>query len=482
MDIANTALLRTCAFIDGSWVTSSNDFPVTNPATGHVISHISDIDRDGAAHAISAANVAMRGWQAQTAKQRSYVLRRLFDLIIENTDDLARIITAEMGKPVNEAKAEVAAGAAYFEWFAEEAKRVYGDVIPGHLPGTRNLVIKQPIGVVAAITPWNFPFSMLARKIAPAFAVGCCVVSRPSELAPQTALALAVLAQQAGIPAGVFNVITSKDAASIGQEFCENPIVAKLTFTGSTRVGRILMAQAAPTIKKLSLELGGNAPFIVFDDGNLDAAVDGALASKFRNNGQTCVCANRLYVQSGIYDAFIEKLAAKVRQLKIGDGTDATVDIGPLVSVQAMVKVIEHIADATSKGATLICGGKPHALGGNFIEPCVMAHATAGMLVAREETFGPLAPVFKFEDEQEVIAAANDTEFGLAAHLFATDVNLIWRVSEKLETGMVGINTGMISTEVSPFGGVKQSGIGREGSKYGLDDYLEIKSLCFGDV
>lgn len=467
--------------IAGKWIAASDSgktFEVTNPSTGEVIATLPDMSRAETARAIEAAYTAQRAWARKTGKERASVLRRLFDLLVVNADDLAVILTMEMGKPLAEAKGEILYGAAYVEWFGEEAKRVYGDTIPGHQPDKRILVVRQPIGVVAAITPWNFPNAMLARKMAPAVAAGCAVIAKPAAETPLSALALAVLAERAGLPEGIFNVILSTDSSSIGKEFTENDKVRKLTFTGSTEVGRILMRQGADQIMKLGLELGGNAPFIVFDDADLDAAVEGAMISKYRNNGQTCVCANRIYVQSGVYEAFSEKLTAKVSAMKVGDGFHDGVDAGPLIDKKALKKVEQHIADAVSKGATIAVGGKPDVSGGLFFQPTVLTGVTAEMKVAREETFGPVAPLFRFDDEEEVIAIANDTEFGLASYFYAKDMSRIFRVAEALEYGMVGINTGLISTEVAPFGGVKQSGQGREGSKYGIDDYVELKYLC----
>jgi succinate-semialdehyde dehydrogenase/glutarate-semialdehyde dehydrogenase len=402
--------------------------------------------------------------------------------MVENVDDLASILTAEMGKPLAEAKGEIMYGASYIEWFAEEAKRIYGDVIPGHQPDKRIVVLKQPVGVVGSITPWNFPNAMIARKVAPALAVGCTFVARPAELTPLSALAMAVLGERAGIPSGVFSVITSSDSSAVGKELCANTKVAKITFTGSTRVGKILMEQGAATVKKVSMELGGNAPFIVFDDADIDAAVEGALIAKFRNAGQTCVCANRIYVQSGVYKEFSEKLAQRVAAFIIGDGFGEGVTVGPLINAAALAKVESHLSDAIAKGATLATGGKRHSLGGTFFEPTVVTGMKKNMLVSHEETFGPIAPLFEFETEDEAVELANDTEFGLAGYFYSNDIRRVWRVAERLETGMVGINTGLISTEVAPFGGVKQSGQGREGSKYGADDYLELKYMCFGEI
>ncbi|GGA20245.1 NAD-dependent succinate-semialdehyde dehydrogenase [Neptunicoccus cionae] len=482
LDLNDPSLLEPRAYINGEWISNGATFAVTNPATGTKIADVTDVSVAETAAAIDHAHKAQKDWAAWTGKERGAVLRRWYDLIVENADDLAAILTAEMGKPLPEAKGEILYGASFIEWFAEEAKRIYGDVIPGHQRDKRIVVIKQPVGVVGSITPWNFPNAMIARKVAPALAVGCSFVARPAELTPLSATAMAVLGERAGIPAGVLNIIPSSRSAEIGQELCANPKVAKITFTGSTRVGKILMQQCSDTIKKMSLELGGNAPFIVFDDADLDAAVDGAMISKFRNNGQTCVCANRIYVQSGVYDAFAEKLQAAIGKLALGDGTEDGVTTGPLINDAAVRKVEDHIADATSKGATVALGGQRSELGGTFFEPTVLTDVTTDMAVAREETFGPLAPLFRFETEADVIAMANDTEFGLAGYFYSTKMNRIWRVAEALETGIVGINTGLISTEVAPFGGVKQSGLGREGSKYGVEDFLELKYMCFGEV
>ncbi|AHK46626.1 succinic semialdehyde dehydrogenase (plasmid) [Ensifer adhaerens OV14] len=469
------------ALIAGEWVARSDTgqtFEVVNPSNGEVIATLPDMNRAEASRAINAAYKAQKDWARRTGKERAGVLRKLYDLIVANADDLAAILTTEMGKPLAEAKGEVLYGASYIEWFGEEAKRVYGDTIPGHLQDKRIIVIKQPVGVVAAITPWNFPNAMLARKFAPAVAAGCAIVSKPAAETPLSALSLALLAQRAGVPDGIFSVILSKDSPSVGKEFTENEKVRKLTFTGSTGVGKILMRQGAEQIMKLGLELGGNAPFIVFEDADLDAAVEGAMISKYRNNGQTCVCANRLYVQSGVYDAFSEKLAAKVGIMKIGDGFEPGVNAGPLITEAAVAKVTEHIADALEKGAKVAVGGKPDARGGLFFQPTVLTGVTTEMKVAREETFGPVAPLFKFDTEEDVIEMANNTEFGLASYFYSKDMAKIFRVAEALEYGMVGINTGLISTEVAPFGGIKQSGQGREGSKYGIEDYVEVKYLC----
>ncbi|MGF1501522.1 MAG: NAD-dependent succinate-semialdehyde dehydrogenase [Paracoccaceae bacterium] len=481
-DLTERSLLEPRAYIDGRWVTAEDGktFPVTNPATGQVIAEVADLGRAETKCAVDCAEQAQGPWAARTAKDRALILRRWFELMMAHQDDLGRLITAENGKPLAEAKGEIAYAASFIEWFAEEAKRIYGDTIPGHQADKRLLVVKQPVGVVGAITPWNFPAAMITRKVAPALAVGCSVVIKPAEQTPLSATALAVLAEKAGIPHGVFNVVTGLDGPAIGQELCENDKVRKITFTGSTEVGRILMQQCAPQIKKLSLELGGNAPFIVFDDADIDAAVEGAMLSKFRNAGQTCVCANRIYVQDAVYHAFAEKLAARVAALSVGEGTEAGVTTGPLIDAQGLAKVEDHLADATGKGATVLTGGGRHALGGTFFEPTVLANMTQDMRVAREETFGPVAPLFRFETEVDAIRMANATEFGLAGYFYARDLSRVWRVAEALEYGIVGINTGIISTEVAPFGGVKQSGLGREGSKYGVDDFLEIKYLCMG--
>jgi succinate-semialdehyde dehydrogenase / glutarate-semialdehyde dehydrogenase len=469
------------AYIAGKWVDKSDSgktFEITNPANGEVIATVPDMNRAETARAIDAAYKAQKEWAKKTGKERAAVLRKLYDLMVANADDLAIILTMEMGKPVAEAKGEILYGASYVEWFGEEAKRVYGDTIPGHQADKRILIIKQPVGVVGAITPWNFPNAMLARKMAPALAAGCAMVSKPAGETPLSALALALLAERAGLPAGLFNVILSSDSSSVGKELCENDKVRKLTFTGSTNVGKILMRQGADQIMKLGLELGGNAPFIVFDDADLDAAVEGAMVSKYRNNGQTCVCANRLYVQAGVYDAFADKLAAKVAQMKVGDGFADGVNAGPLITDKALAKVEEHIEDALGKGAKVAIGGKRDKQGGLFFEPTILTGVTTEMKVAREETFGPVAPLFKFDTEEEVIEMANNTEFGLASYFYSKDLSKVFRVAEALEYGMVGINTGLISTETAPFGGIKQSGQGREGSKYGIEDYIEIKYLC----
>ncbi len=473
-------LLRDRAFVAGAWIAADTGktFTVNNPARGDVISTVPDMAEAETVRAIDAAYVAQKGWAARTGKERAAVLRAWHDLMIDAADDLATILTAEMGKPLAEARGEILYGAAFVEWFAEEAKRVYGEIIPGHQPDKRLIVLKQPIGVAASITPWNFPNAMIARKVAPALAVGCAFVAKPAGETPLSALAMAVLAERAGVPAGLFSVITSKSSARIGKVFCEHRHVRKLTFTGSTEVGRILLAQAAGQVMKCSMELGGNAPFIVFDDADLDKAVEGAMVSKYRNNGQTCVCANRIYVQSGVYDAFASKLTAKVAEMKLGDGFEPGVSTGPLINAAAVEKVEEHIADAVAKGAAIVAGGKRHALGGTFFEPTVLTGVTRDMMVANDETFGPVAPLFRFEDEADVIDQANDTIFGLASYFYARDLGRVWRVAEALEYGMVGVNTGLISTESAPFGGIKQSGLGREGSSHGVDDYLEMKYVC----
>ena len=480
--LQNPALLREAAPVGGRWIDANgNGIAVTNPATSEVIGYVPDLGAIETLESIDAAQVAQMAWAARTAKDRSNVLRCWFDLMMANQADLARILTAEQGKPLAEATGEVGYGASFIEWFSEEARRAYGDVTPGHAPDKRILTVKQPIGVVAAITPWNFPNAMIARKAAPAFSAGCAMVLKPSEMTPFSAIAMAVLAQEAGIPAGLFSVLTG-DAATIGQVMTDSKAVRKLTFTGSTGVGAKLYAQCAPTIKKLGLELGGNAPFIVFDDADLDAAVDGALISKFRNNGQTCVCASRIYVQAGVYDVFAEKLAAKVATLKTGNGFDEGVFFGPLINDGAVRKVQAHVADAKSKGAVVTLGGKPHGMGGTFFEPTILTGVTSDMAVATEETFGPVAPLFKFETETEVVQAANDTDFGLASYFYSSNHARVWRVSESLEYGMVGVNTGLISTAEAPFGGMKQSGLGREGARQGLDDFMETKYICMGGI
>ncbi|WP_249554324.1 MULTISPECIES: NADP-dependent succinate-semialdehyde dehydrogenase [Shewanella] len=479
MLLKDPSLLRQQCYINGQWcdAQSKETVVIANPATGAVIASVPVMGQVETQAAIAAAEAALPAWRALTAKERGAKLRRWFELLNENSDDLALMMTTEQGKPLAEAKGEVTYAASFIEWFAEEAKRVYGDTIPGHQGDKRIMVIKQPVGVTAAITPWNFPAAMITRKAAPALAAGCTMVVKPAPQTPFTALALAVLAERAGIPAGVFSVITG-DAIGIGNEMCSNPVVRKLSFTGSTQVGIKLMEQCAPTLKKLSLELGGNAPFIVFDDANIDAAVEGAMIAKYRNAGQTCVCANRIYVQAGVYDEFARKLSIAVGKLKVGEGITEGVTTGPLINRAAVEKVLSHLEDALSKGATVVAGGKPHSLGGNFFEPTVLTHVDSSMRVAREETFGPLAPLFKFTDVDDVIKQANDTEFGLAAYFYGRDISLVWKVAEALEYGMVGVNTGLISTEVAPFGGMKSSGLGREGSKFGIEEYLEIKYIC----
>lgn len=477
MKLQYPQLLKQQSYVDGHWCDADNgkQQAVVNPANGQLLAHVPMLGAAETQRAIDAAQAALAKWQALTAKARATILHRWFALITQHTEDLALLMTSEQGKPLAEARGEVAYAASFIEWFAEEAKRVYGDTIPGHQTDKRLLVLKQPVGVTAAITPWNFPAAMITRKVAPALAAGCCMILKPALQTPLTALALAQLAEEAGVPAGVFSVVTG-DAQSIGKVLCDSPVVRKLSFTGSTAVGKQLMAQCAPTLKKLSLELGGNAPFIVFDDADLDAAVEGAVIAKYRNAGQTCVCANRIYVHEKVYEAFAEKLAAKVMALKVGAGVDDGVVIGPLIDAKALEKVQTHLHDALDKGAKLLCGGQP--LVGNFMTPAVLTDVTSQMKVAHEETFGPIAPLFRFHDEAEVIAMANDTEFGLAAYFYANNLSRVWRVAEALEYGMVGINTGLISNEVAPFGGIKASGLGREGSKYGIDEYLEMKYLC----
>ncbi|MEP3640167.1 MAG: NAD-dependent succinate-semialdehyde dehydrogenase [Paracoccaceae bacterium] len=477
--LTDPTLLETRAYVNGVWIDGTNGtFDVTNPARGDVIASVADLSRDQVNSAIAEAEASQKVWAAMTGKERANILRRWYNLMMENVDDLAIILTAEQGKPLAEAKGEIAYGASFIEFFAEEAKRIYGETIPGHQPDKRIMVLKQPIGVAASITPWNFPNAMITRKAGPALAAGCAFIARPSEETPLSAIVMGVLAERAGIPAGVFNVVPSSSPSEIGKEFCENPTVRKLTFTGSTQVGRILLRQAADSVMKCSMELGGNAPFIVFDDADLDAAVEGAIACKFRNNGQTCVCANRIYVQSGVYDVFAEKLTARVKAMKVGDGLSEGTDLGPLINLKAGDKVANHIADAKSKGGTVLLGDEPIDLGGNFLNPTIITGVTQDMTVAQEETFGPLAPLFKFEDEDDVIAMANDTIFGLASYFYANDLSRVYKVAEALEYGIVGVNTGIISTEVAPFGGVKQSGLGREGSHHGIEDYLEMKYIC----
>ena len=483
LNLKDPSLFRQQCYLDGAWADADGKatIPVVNPATGGMLGTIPKMGGAETKRAIAAADAALPAWRAKTAKERAAILRKWFDLMMANQDDLGAIMTAEQGKPLAEAKGEIAYAASFIEWFAEEGKRIYGDVIPTVAADRRLVVIKQPIGVCAAITPWNFPAAMITRKAGPALAAGCTMVLKPATQTPYSAFALAVLAERAGVPKGVFSVLTGS-SSEIGAELTASPVVRKLTFTGSTEVGAKLMAQCAPTIKKMSLELGGNAPFIVFDDADVDAAVEGAMLSKYRNAGQTCVCANRLLVQDGVYDAFVEKLAAKVKALKVGNGAESGVTTGPLIDENAVAKVEEHVSDAIAKGAKVVVGGKRHALGGLFYEPTVLANVTTSMKVTNEETFGPVAPVFRFKTEQEAIKMANDTEFGLASYFYARDIGRVWRVAEAIESGMVGINVGIISNEVAPFGGVKQSGLGREGSKYGIEEFLEVKYLCMGGV
>lgn len=483
LQLKDASLLRQQAYINGEWTDadSGKTLPVTNPATGEQIGTVPVMGAAETRRAIDAANAAWPAWRKKPAAERARILRKWNDLILENTDDLALLMTAEQGKPLTESRGEVAYGASFIEWFGEQAKRVAGDTLASPWPDRRILVTKEPIGVCAAITPWNFPIAMITRKAGPALAAGCPMVLKPAEATPYSALALAVLAERAGVPPGVFSVLTGK-SKDIGGEMTANPVVRKLTFTGSTEVGRLLMEQSAPTIKKLSLELGGNAPFIVFDDADLDAAVEGAIASKYRNAGQTCVCANRIYVQDGVYEAFAHKLVAAVEKLKVGNGVEEGVTQGPLIDAKAVEKVEQHVADALAKGGRLLLGGKRHALGHSFFQPTVIADVSDDMLVAREETFGPLAPLFRFTTDEEAVALANNTEFGLASYFYSRDVGRIWRVAEGLESGMVGVNTGLISTEVAPFGGVKQSGLGREGSHLGIEDYLVVKYICLGGI
>lgn len=486
MNLKNKSLLQNKTLINGKWVAANDGktFPVINPYDGSYIGDVPDMGADETKAAITAAASAFPAWRDKTAAERANILKKWYGLQMDNLNDLAVLLTTEQGKPLAEAKGEIRYGASFVEWFAEEARRVYGDVIPGHRKGLRIMTLRQPIGVAAAITPWNFPNAMITRKVAPALAAGCTVVIKPAEDTPLSALALAVLAEQAGFPPGVLNIVTTRQPAAVGKELTDNPLVRKLSFTGSTEIGKLLMAQSAGTVKKLSLELGGNAPFIVFDDADLEAAVAGAIASKYRNAGQTCVCANRLYAQTGIYEKFTKKLAEAVSQLPVGNGMDAGVEIGPLINAKAMEKVQRLLADATVKGAKVLTGGKPKAVksGGSFYEPTVLTEVLPSMKISSEEIFGPIAPVIKFETEEEVIKMANDTPFGLASYFYGRDYARIWRVAEALEYGMVGINTGMISTAVAPFGGIKQSGFGREGSKYGMEDFLVMKYLCWGGV
>ncbi|TYO95852.1 succinate-semialdehyde dehydrogenase/glutarate-semialdehyde dehydrogenase [Geothermobacter ehrlichii] len=481
--LEDSRLLRQQCYVDGEWIDAEDGatLQVSNPATGEPLGTVPRLGAAETRRAIEAADRAWRQWRAKTPGERAAILRRWAELMLENQDDLGRLMTAEQGKPLAEAKGEIAYAASFLEWFAEEARRIYGDIIPPHQNDKRILVLKQPVGVCAAITPWNFPSAMITRKAGAALAAGCTMVVKPASATPYSALALAELGERAGIPAGVFSVVTGSSGA-IGGEMTANPLVRKLTFTGSTEIGKKLMEQCAGTMKKVSMELGGNAPFIVFDDADLDAAVEGALISKYRNTGQTCVCTNRFLIQAGVYEAFAEKLAARVRAMKVGNGLEGEVQQGPLIDRAAVEKVEEHIADAVAKGARIVCGGKRHALGGTFFEPTVLADVDATMLVAREETFGPVAPLFRFETEEEAVRLANDTDYGLAAYFYTRDLARSWRVGEALEYGMVGLNTGLISTAVAPFGGVKESGLGREGSKYGCDDYLEIKYLCVGGI
>ncbi len=477
--LKDPSLLETRAYVGGQWIDGEDGtFDVTNPARGDVIAQVADLSRKQVAEAIAKAEKAQKDWASWTGKERAGVLRKWFDLMMENQDDLGTILTAEQGKPLAEAKGEIAYGASFIEFFGEEAKRVYGEMIPGHQRDKRIMVLKQPIGVAASITPWNFPNAMITRKAAPALAAGCSFVARPAAETPLSAIVMGVLAERAGIPAGVFNVLPSSSSSAVGKEFCENPAVRKLTFTGSTEVGRILLKQAADQVMKCSMELGGNAPFIVFDDADLDAAVEGAIMCKFRNNGQTCVCANRIYVQAGVYDAFAAKLKDRVSKMKVGDGLEEGTDLGPLINPEASDKVREHIKDAVDNGAEIILGNAKDDMGGNFFGPTIVTGVTQDMKVAKEETFGPLAPLFKFDDVDDVIAMANDTIFGLASYFYAKDLSRVYKVAEALEYGIVGVNTGIISTELAPFGGVKQSGLGREGSHHGIEDYLEMKYVC----
>jgi succinate-semialdehyde dehydrogenase/glutarate-semialdehyde dehydrogenase len=483
MDLQDKSLFHEKCFINGEWcdADSGETIPVNNPATGETLGTIPKMGAKETARAIDAANAALPAWRAKTAKERAVILRKWFDLMLANQEDLARLMTLEQGKPLAEARGEVLYSASFIEWFAEEGKRIYGDTIPTPNANWRIVVTKEPIGVCAAITPWNFPSAMIARKVGPALAAGCTMVCKPATSTPYSAFAMADLAARAGVPAGVFSVLSGSSTA-IGGEITSNPIVRKLTFTGSTEIGKLLAEQCAGTMKKLSMELGGNAPFIVFDDADLDAAVEGAIASKYRNAGQTCVCANRMLVQDGVYDEFAAKLSQAVSGLRVGNGMEAGVNQGPLIDMAAVEKVEAHIADAVGKGARVVIGGKRHAMGGTFFEPTVLANVTTDMAVTREETFGPVAPLFRFKTEAEAVKMANDTEFGLASYFYSRDIGRVWRVSEGLEYGIVGANTGIISTEVAPFGGVKESGLGREGSKYGIEDYLEVKYVCMGDV
>ncbi len=483
MQLTDSDLFRQQCYIDGKWVATSvgDSIDVTNPATGEVLGSVPSLGADETRAAIEAAASALPLWRSQTGKERSALMMRFYSLMMENQEDLAVLMTAEQGKPLAESRGEIAYSASFIQWFAEEAKRVYGDVIPGHQPDRRIVVLKQPVGVVASITPWNFPSAMLARKIGPALAAGCTIVCKPASQTPLSALALGELAERAGVPAGVLNIVTGP-AREIGAELTANPLVRKLTFTGSTQIGKLLLEQCAGTVKKVSMELGGNAPFIVFEDADLDAAVQGAIAAKYRNTGQTCVCANRILIQDAVYDEFASRFTEAVMRLRVGNALQGDVDQGPLIDAAAVEKVEEHIADAVGKGARVLAGGNRHALGQTFFEPTVLSEVKPSMNVAREETFGPLAPLFRFQTEAEAVQMANDTEFGLAAYFYTRDLGRSWRVSEALEYGIVGLNTGIISTEVAPFGGIKESGLGREGSKYGIDDYLEVKYLCFSGV
>lgn len=480
----DASLLRNLAYINGTWTGAESTFEVINPANGQHLGSVPNMGAREAQSAIDAAHAAFPAWAAKTGKERAAILRTWFDLLLAHADDLAALMTAEQGKPLAEARGEVMYGASFVEWFAEEAKRVCGDVMASTWSDKRMVVIKQPIGVCASITPWNFPIAMITRKVAPAIAAGCTIIIKPAEQTPLSALAMAELAHRAGLPPGVMNIVTAdaEQSIAVGQVICDSPVVRHLSFTGSTPVGRILMRQCAPTVKKLALELGGHAPFIVFDDADLDAAVEGALQSKYRNAGQTCVCTNRFYAHESVYDAFVAKLAAGAARIRVGDGFAEGVSQGPLIDDQAVAKVEEHVADAIARGATVVTGGRRHALGGHFYEPTVLSDVSSEMLVMREETFGPVAAVVRFKTEEEVIAAANATDFGLASYFYSRDIGRVWRVAEKLEYGMVGINTGLISNEVAPFGGVKQSGLGREGSKYGIEEYLELKYLCMGGI
>lgn len=483
LNLRDQSLFRQSCYLGGQWLAADNSktIDVTNPATGEVLGTIPKMGTTETRNAIEAANKAWPAWRTKTAKERASILRRWFELMLENQEDLAIIMTAEQGKPLSESRGEIAYAASFIEWYAEEGKRLYGDTIPAHAADKRIVVIKEPIGVCAAITPWNFPSAMITRKAGPALAAGCTMVVKPATATPFSALALAELGERAGIPAGVFSVITGS-SSEIGTEMTSNPIIRKLTFTGSTEVGKQLTAQCSATMKKVSMELGGNAPFIVFNDADLDAAVEGAIASKYRNTGQTCVCTNRILAQSGVYDLFADKLAVAVAKMRVGDGLKGDVQQGPLIDEASVLKVEEHINDAVSKGARIALGGKRHELGGTFFQPTILCDVTPQMLVAREETFGPVAPIFKFETDEEAIQMANDTEFGLASYFYTRDIGRVWRVAEALEYGMVGINTGLVSTEIAPFGGVKESGVGREGSKYGIEEFCEVKYLCMGGI